>query len=96
MRQVRPPKIFEVQESARGHLSQCQVWWGSDFNRRGGSQKTLTFLPAAARSAKRGYLSHWYSDGDFEFYRPRGRHVAPMAVKFSMPNLTPIGETIRV
>jgi len=32
MRQT--PKLFEVQERARGPLSQCQVWWGTDFTRR--------------------------------------------------------------
>jgi len=25
------PKVLEVQERARGPLSPCQVWWGSDF-----------------------------------------------------------------
>ena len=33
------PKDLEVQERARGPLSPCQVWWGSDFTCRGGSQK---------------------------------------------------------
>ena len=28
------PKVFEVQERARGPLSPCQVWWGTDFTRR--------------------------------------------------------------
>ena len=37
MRQT--PKVLEVQERARGPLSSCQVWWGSDFTRRRGSQK---------------------------------------------------------
>jgi len=32
MRQT--PKALEVQERARGPLSPCQVWWGSDFTRR--------------------------------------------------------------
>jgi len=31
-------KVLEVQERARGPLSSCQVWWGSDFTRRRGSQ----------------------------------------------------------
>ena len=35
---VRAGKFFEVQERARGPLSPCQVWWGSDFNRRQGGQ----------------------------------------------------------
>jgi len=30
---VRPQKVFEMQERARGPLSPCQVWWGSDFTR---------------------------------------------------------------
>ena len=33
------PKVLEVQERARGPLSPCQVWWGSDFTRRRGDQK---------------------------------------------------------
>jgi len=31
---VRPKKVLEVQERARGPLSQCQVRWGSDFTHR--------------------------------------------------------------
>ena len=31
---IRPPNVFELQERARGPLSPCQVWWGSDFTRR--------------------------------------------------------------
>jgi len=34
------PKVLEVQERARGPLSPCQIWWGSDFTRRRGSQKS--------------------------------------------------------
>ena len=37
MRQT--PKVLEVQERARGPLSPCQVWWGSDFTRRRDDQK---------------------------------------------------------
>ena len=37
MRQTR--KRFEMKERARGPLSPCQVWWGSDFTRRRGAQK---------------------------------------------------------
>ena len=33
------PKVLEVQERARGPLSPCQVWWGSDFTRHVGVQK---------------------------------------------------------
>ena len=33
------PKVFEVQERARGPLSPCQVWLGSNFTRRRGGQK---------------------------------------------------------
>ena len=36
---VRPRNVFEVKERARGPLSQCQIWWGSDFTRRRGGQK---------------------------------------------------------
>jgi len=42
MRQT--PKVFEVQERARGPLSPCQVWWGSDFTHRPGRPKTLSFF----------------------------------------------------
>ena len=38
---VRPLKVFEVQERARGPLSPCHVWWGSDFIRRPGGQKNV-------------------------------------------------------
>jgi len=36
---VRPPKVLEMQERARGPLLPCQVWSGSDFTRRRGGQK---------------------------------------------------------
>jgi len=39
---VRPPEVLEVKERSRGPLSPCQVWWGSDFTRRRGGQKTLS------------------------------------------------------
>jgi len=35
-----------------------------------------------ASSATRRYLS--YSEADFAVFRPKGRHVAPMGVKFGM------------
>jgi len=35
-----------------------------------------------AHSAKRRYLS--YSEANFKVFRPHGRHVAPMKVKFGM------------
>jgi len=38
------PNVLEVQERARGPLSPCQVWWGSDFTRRRGGQKRLEFF----------------------------------------------------
>jgi len=67
MRQT--PKVLEVQERARGPLPPCQVWWGSDYTRRWGSQKRLSFFTfSIARSAKRRYLS--YSEADFEGFRP--------------------------
>jgi len=37
MRQT--PTVLEAQERARGPLSPCQVWWGSDFTRCRGGQK---------------------------------------------------------
>ena len=36
---VRPQTFFKVKERARGPLSPCQLWWGSDFTRRRGGQK---------------------------------------------------------
>ena len=42
MRQT--PNVLEVQERARGPLSPCQVWWGSDITRRRGGQKRGVFL----------------------------------------------------
>jgi len=64
------PKLSKVQEHAQYPLSACQVWLGSDFTRRRGGQKTLSFLPAASRAAQSaGILS--YSEGDFEFFSPR-------------------------
>jgi len=47
MRQT--PKVFEGQERARGPLSPCQVWWGSDFTRRGG-QKSCCFCLSVCSS----------------------------------------------
>jgi len=41
----RTPKVLEVQERARDPLSQCQVWWGSDFiRRRRGGGKNVEFF----------------------------------------------------
>jgi len=59
------------------------------------------FTGSIARNATRRYLI--YSEADFEVFRPQGRHVAPIAVKYgteegtsSMRNFTPIGATVRV
>jgi len=46
----------------------------------------------AAQSA--GYLS--YSEANFEVFHPAEATLAPMGVKFGMPNFTSIGATIRV
>ena len=40
MRQT--PKVLEMQERARGPLSPCQVWYGSDF--AAGSAKNVEFF----------------------------------------------------
>jgi len=40
----RTPKVLEVQERARDPLSQCQVWWGSDFIRRRRGGKNVEFF----------------------------------------------------
>jgi len=49
MRQT--PEVFEVQERARGPLSPCQVWWGSDFTHRRGGQNTEFFVCLSVRRA---------------------------------------------
>ena len=41
---VRPPKVLELRERARGPLSPCQVLWCSDFTRLRGRQKRWGFL----------------------------------------------------
>ena len=41
---VRPPKVLEVQEHARGPLSPCQVCIGLGFHPPPGWPKTLSFL----------------------------------------------------
>ena len=38
------PKVLEVQEHVRRPLSPRRVWWGSDFTRRRGRQKRLSFF----------------------------------------------------
>jgi len=42
MRQT--PKVLDVQEHARGSLSPCQVWWGSDFTRCLGGKNVEFFV----------------------------------------------------
>jgi len=49
MRQT--PKDLEVQERARGPLSPCQVWWGSDFTCHRGGQKRWVFVCLFVRHA---------------------------------------------
>ena len=73
---------------------------GSRISPDAGAAKSVEYLPAALRAAQIcRYLV--YSEADFEVFRPQGRHVAPMEVKFgkvpsSMPNFTPIGATTKV
>jgi len=79
---------------------------GLGFHPPPGWPKTLSFfvIGSIARSASRRYLI--YSEADFEFFAPQGRHVAPIGVKFgvewgpkvpsSTPNFTPIAVTTRV
>ena len=40
---VKPRKVSEVQERARGLLSPCQAWWGSDFP-AAGAAKSIEFF----------------------------------------------------
>jgi len=42
----------------------------------------LFFTGSIARSASRRYLI--YSEADFEVFRPQGRQVAPMGVKYGV------------
>ena len=42
MRQT--PNVLKEQERARGPLSQCQVWWGSNFTRRRGGENVEFFV----------------------------------------------------
>jgi len=42
---------------------------------------------SVARSASRRYLIYSESEPDFEIFRPAGRHVAPMGVKFGKEEL---------
>jgi len=41
---IRPTNFLEVQERARGPLSPCHVWWGSEFIRRRGGEKRWVFV----------------------------------------------------
>ena len=77
--------LLELQERARGPLSPCQVWWGSDFTRRRGGQKRSVFVclfvtGSIARSASRRYLV--YSEADFEVFRPTRATRCTDGVKF--------------
>jgi len=53
MRQT--PNFLEVKERARGPLSPCQVWWGSDFTRRRGGQKRLVFCLSVCLSVRHAF-----------------------------------------
>jgi len=59
------------------------------------------FLPAALRAAQRADISVTQRS-ILRFFAPQGRHVAPTRVKFgteapsSVPNLTPVGATVKV
>ena len=44
-------KRFDVKERARGPLSPCQVWWGSDFISRRAAKNVEFFTGSIARSA---------------------------------------------
>ena len=98
------PKGFEVQERARGPLSPCQVWRGSDFTRRRAVKNVEFFVTGSiARLASRRYLI--YSEADVEVFRPAwatrcadGGEIWNGGGSYpsSVANFTPIGATIRV
>jgi len=46
---IRHPNVLEVQERARGPLSPCQVWWGSDFTRRRAAKNVEFFISLFVR-----------------------------------------------
>jgi len=96
MRQT--PNFLEVQEHARGPLSPCEVWWGSDFTRHRVA-KNVEFLSVALRAPQTcRYLI--YSEADFEVFRPAGATRCADGGEIwhgaSLPNFTPIGATTRV
>jgi len=69
MRQT--PKVLELQESARGPLSPCQIWLGSDFTRSRGDQKrflsvcvSVTLL--TVRDSAPDFAVKAYNRNDFE------------------------------
>jgi len=49
--------------------------------------QTIIFAGSIARSGSRRYLI--YSEADFEVFRPQGRHVAPMGMKFGVKEGSP-------
>jgi len=50
-----------MQERAQGPLSPRQVWWGSDFTRRRGSQKRCFFACLSVRHAHQFLLGNTLS-----------------------------------
>jgi len=44
-----------MQERARGPLSPCQVWWGSDFTRRRAGQKRCVFCLSVCLSVRHAF-----------------------------------------
>jgi len=49
MRQT--PKVFDVQKRARGPLSLCRAWLGSDFTRRRAAKNVEFFVCLSVRLA---------------------------------------------
>jgi len=49
------PKVLKVQERARGPLSPCPVWWGSDFTSRRGDQKRRVFCLSVCLSVRHAF-----------------------------------------
>ena len=77
-----PDYVLDVSERARGPLSPCQDWWGSDFT--AANQKRLSFYrQQCAQHKARRYLS--CSEADFEVFRPAGVTCCTDGMKFGTP-----------
>jgi len=98
---IRPPKVFEVQERARGSLSPCQVWLGSDFTRRRVAKNVFCLSVCPSRYWTSEFvrtISPWrrWSRPTETTLMPlhRGRFVV-VHLLFNFLRLLPTGDTIK-